>query len=99
MLGTRSFRRARWTPGALRGPGTMACGGARPWSFPACATASWRSPCAHPRAFLLPRSLLTRHRNMAAAIGVIVVQGRALGGYGLGARGGHAGDASQGRAA
>ena len=29
--------------------GHVACGGARPWSFPACATAPWRSPCACPR--------------------------------------------------
>lgn len=34
---------------AWPGPGTMVCGGARPWSFPACATAPWRSPCAFPR--------------------------------------------------
>src|SRR5580693_4287977 len=42
----------------------MACGGVKPWSFPACVTAPWRLACACPRASLSPRSPATcRHRR------------------------------------
>ena len=57
----RDGRRPRWP-----GPGTMACGGAELWSFPACATAPWRLACACPRASLSPRSPATSRRRPPA---------------------------------
>ena len=57
--GSRLFRRGVMAAAGPPGPGTTACGEAKPWSFPACATAPWRLACACPRASLSPRSPAT----------------------------------------
>src|SRR5580704_8232764 len=59
----------------------MACGGVKPWSFPACVTAPWRLACACPRASLSPRSPATgrdrcRLSGFTGRVGPPAVSGR-----------------------